>query len=134
MNTVTEWYVEHDVDAQDATFYRTPDLRDVAKVTLNGHSVYIAVDGETRYDFHEDDPEFPDACFKYAGELARFGIFTDADLTRVANDERGYWTFNSWFDIYDESGEHLDRVSHDIYEALSEAEAALINEDWKELA
>lgn len=47
-------------------------------------------------------------------------------LTEDTSD--GYFYMNSWFDLYDESGEHLDFVEHEIYEALSAAKLWLDGE------
>lgn len=118
-----KWFKEASPDRTDPTFYRHADVGgDVALVTGSGsRGIYVVCDGETRFNFHDDDPEFPDAVFKYADELSEYGIFTDADLTQVACEERGYWTFNSWFDLYDDTGDHLDYVTFDVYEAVDAA-------------
>jgi hypothetical protein len=39
---------------------------------------------------------------------------------------------NPWFDLYDQDGEHLDMIFHDIYLAMEEAKNILFKMQRKE--
>jgi hypothetical protein len=114
---------EIDPKFKDPEFY---DNGVVLTVSLqNGGSIDIVRDGEsvmyygkhtyiTSSDFREAFP---------SGKLYPFGGDVD-EYPRLEEDEpqRIDWKYNGWFDCYDSlTGDHLDIVTFDLNEAISEA-------------
>ena len=101
----------------DAIFYTGMGL--IATVTLEGFSVDVYCDGETRANLLNEDKETV-AILYTPSDFIDAGLDTDGAL-HIANDQEVLdWVNNSWFDIYCE-GEHLDIVTHDIREAIDSA-------------
>lgn len=115
-----EWTVDPNYFAQDAVFYVEPGSESslIATVRRGERAVDIYVDGMTKYHHPEQD-----WVVRYGDEWEEWNIFSDEDLRALPVDG---WVFNSWFDCYNaDTGEHFDAVQHEIYEAVSQAQAIL---------
>lgn len=136
----------------DAAWYTCGDGHDlVARVIKGGRSIGVYADGEMRICVYRmgDDGRLQDyGVIRYCEELDEYGIANDADLAAIQrfpqvkgyldtygpNNDGFYYGMdhNSWFDLYDGSGEHLDCVHHSLTEAIEQA-TKIINDDTDEL-
>jgi hypothetical protein len=67
-------------------------------------------------------------------ELVDNGITSDSDLSDIFNESEpgSQVIMNPWFDLYDQDGNHLDMIFHDIYLAMEEAKTILFKMQRKE--
>lgn len=127
-------------ERQDAIwFYGDNYVGEVSVETDDGktYSLDIYCDGETRFDvpYVNEDGSFDTDNFqviRYEADWLGIGVKSDKEL----NETMEYWNgqgveihrFNSWFDLYTEIdgvSEHLDAVTHELPDAVSQAEAIL---------
>lgn len=124
---------EPTAERQDAVWYYGHNLVATATLTTeNGeqYSLDIYCDGETKVSLPDG---YPLTYVRYADEWETLGVTTDTeirDFTDKVIDTHGHdiWVYNSWFDLYTEINgvsEHLDSVTHEIGDAVSQAEAVL---------
>lgn len=107
-----------DEEANDAAFFcdgMGSSL--VASVRLGDHAVQVRCDGQMRV---EDIVE--ETRYSYAEALISAGYRTDDELYEGERIGALYFENNPWFDLYDDdTGEHLDYISHDYSSALEAA-------------
>jgi hypothetical protein len=140
MKTSVKWnYGEPNPNQKDAVWsYGINLIAEVSLETEDGkkYSLDIFCDGETRVHapYKNDDGTYSDdyEVIRYADQWEARGIKTDAEMQKFSEEmlELGHdiWVHNSWFDLYTEIdgvSEHLDAVTHDIDDAVSQAEAIL---------
>lgn len=132
---------EPTVERQDAVWYYGHNLVATATLTTeNGeqYSLDIYCDGETKfripYKDADGDFDFTNCAYvRYESDWAEHGVTTDAEMqalldTLMNEHEYEAHIYNSWFDLYTEIdgvSEHLDSVTHEIGDAVSQAEAVL---------
>lgn len=107
---------------RDAIFYRAAGSNFVGQVKISDFAVDIYCDGEVR--IHD---RTTDSTFFYGSDVIGAGYDTDEKLSDATESGDLYVVHNSWFDLYCE-GEHLDAVTHDIWDALNAAIAFLKEE------
>ena len=131
---------QHDIEI---TYYqpRHGNQDDPCFHTKSGHSwvatlrhgekeIAIFCDGEMRindYGAPENRTTDIQHDIRCSDDLIDLGFDTDEAVFEANENGQFYWVNNSWFDLYDAEGEHLDRVSHDLQDAINEAKE-LINE------
>ena len=89
----------------------------VCKVGLGEFEITIYVDGDTKIEDRETGSIYTNSS-EFPPDLT-----TDTDLSKASqgNYPRLDWQNNSWFDVYDSDGEHLDMVYHEADEAFDGA-------------
>jgi len=109
---------------EDAAFYcEGPGSAHVATVALNGRQVDIYCDGTMRVMSLTE----PYERYTYNGALVDAGFRNDRELFEAEQRRDIEFINNPWFDLYDEEGEHLDRITHTYSDALSEAMFILLD-------
>lgn len=136
MTLTIKWEIQPNPEQHDAIWYYGTQFLGTATLVKNNEefSLSIYCDGETRFHvpyLNEDGTFDPDnyEVIRYADQWESRGIFTDKQL----NEEIEKWykagyeihQHNSWFDLYDEDGTHLDCVTHEIPDAVAQAQAVL---------
>ena len=94
----------------------------VATVEIDGYRVEVFADGDTHLKFKAGEDYYYDICTP--NDFIRSDLDTDEKLEAINNDEDYYWVNNNWFDLYI-NGEHLDRVTHTIDEAIESAKEVI---------
>ena len=134
MNFTIKWtYGEPREDRKDAVWFYGENCIATATLTQGekNYSLDIYCDGETllRVPYLNEDGT-PDESnlqyLRYENEFESAGIHNDADLEAISKKFENFdiWVHNSWFDLYVE-GEHLDAVTHEIPDAVAQAQAVL---------
>ncbi len=120
---VIEWGagLPHHESKRDAMFYRD-DSSFVCKVKISEFAVDVYCDGITDVRDRTNDERYRDGS-----DLIRAGYDTDEKLNEATDSGDLDVVNNSWFDLYCD-GEHLDAVSHDIFDAVQSAVAWLQEE------
>jgi hypothetical protein len=128
-------------EQQDAVWYHGDGYLGTASLTTEHGETYsleISCDGETRFNIprlNEDGTfdRYEYETVRYHSDWYEQGIHTDREIQELSDLwlERGVEIHinNSWFDLYTEIdglSEHLDAVTHEIKDAVSVAEAVLI--------
>lgn len=120
-----EWFTKPEEGRNDAVWYYGAGCMGTATLTTDtgSYSLNIYCDGETlvKIPYNLAEPDNVEYV-RYADQFAAMGYQTDADLARI---DEMWWEHNSWFDLYTEDGEHLDCVTHEIPDAIAQAEATL---------
>jgi hypothetical protein len=104
----------HHESKRDAMFYRD-DSSFVCKVKISEFAVDVYCDGITDVRDRTNGERYRDGA-----DLIRNGYDTDEKLNEATDSGDLEVVNNSWFDLYCD-GEHLDTVSHDIYDAIRDA-------------
>lgn len=97
----------------DPIFYLDTPNNLVCIVSAHDKNVHIHTNGEMavwRRTFDSQIAHFSD-------ELSEIGIVCDEDIDH----EKYEFHLAPWFDLYDEDGNHLDKVCHSMSQAISEA-------------
>jgi hypothetical protein len=126
MSAITMYETKFDLgeDISSPEFYcegQTSNLvMTVTNVDLKDKFIAIYCDGDMRL---EHNGETITDCW----ELRNNDINNDSDLADVFDEveEGSQVIMNPWFDLYDQDGNHLDMVFHDIYLAMEEAKTIL---------
>lgn len=125
---VTEWYVNVTPERKDPIFYCDGvGNSDVVKVGIyvDGEpefAIIVSCDGDMKAR-HNETGEF----YTTARDFITNGYNTDG---KVFDEDEFDWDMNPWFDLYTLAGDHLDCVSHDIFEAVSWAEE-IVSDEFK---
>lgn len=110
---------------EDAAFYcEGTGSAHVADVSLGDRQVSIYCDGTMRVMSLSE----PYERYNYNGALIDAGFRNDAELFEAEQRRDIEFINNPWFDLYDEEGEHLDRITHTYSDALNEAMFILLDE------
>ena len=93
----------------------------VSNVDLKDKFIAIYCDGDMLLEYNGETIR---DCY----ELVDNGITNDSDLSDIfdGSEPGSQVIMNPWFDLYDQDGQHLDVVSHDIYQAMEDAKNILI--------
>lgn len=101
---------------RDAVFYCDGSSSSfVARVKISEFAVDIYCDGVTNYVDRTSGDNL-----RCGADFIKAGWDTDEKLTEASESGDLHHINNSWFDLYCE-GEHLDAVSHDVWDALRDA-------------
>lgn len=92
----------------------------VSNVDLKDKFIAIYCDGDMLFEYNGETIR---DCY----ELVDSGITNDSDLSEIfdGTEPGSQVIMNPWFDLYDQDGEHLDMIFHDIYLAMEEAKTIL---------
>jgi len=107
------------IERKSVEFYKdlsTSLVATVKRLDGTGVAVDIYCDGDMRFVSREGD------YYQEGADLIAAGYDTDKKLESAVESEELECRLNPWFDLY-ANGEHLDRVTHDIDDAIMEAEA-----------
>jgi hypothetical protein len=126
MSAITVYETKFDLgeDISSPEFYcegQTSNLvMTVTNADLKDKFIAIYCDGDMRLEYNG---ETITDCW----ELRNNDINNDSDLADVFDEveEGSQVIMNPWFDLYDQDGNHLDMVFHDIYLAMEEAKTIL---------
>ena len=126
MSAITVYETKFDLgeDISSPEFYcegQTSNLvMTVTNVDLKDKFIAIYCDGDMRLEYNG---ETITDCW----ELRNNDINNDSDLADVFDEveEGSQVIMNPWFDLYDQDGNHLDMVFHDIHIAMEEAKNIL---------
>lgn len=103
-------------DKRDAMFYCDGgSSRFVARVKIAEFAVDVYCDGITDVRDRTNGERY-----RYGGDFIMNDYDTDEKLNQATESGDLEVVNNSWFDLYCE-GEHLDAVSHDVWDALRDA-------------
>lgn len=121
-NFWVDWVCQPEENRNDAVWYYGETLMGTAylKHGEETYSLDIYLDGETLVKIPYNDSKDNFDYVRHQSDFIAAGIETDADLVKISD----YFVHNSWFDLYAD-GEHLDCVTHEIPDAVSQAEAVL---------
>lgn len=126
MTTITYRYPPTE-NQNDPAFHTGSGHSWVASVSDGEKKIDIYCDGEMRIHDYGTDNRAEFTRLRYADDLIEVGVKTDVEIFEANESGRFDWINNSWFDLYDETGEWYDRVTHDLQDAINEAKE-LINE------
>jgi hypothetical protein len=126
MSAITTFETKFDFteDTSSPEFYcqgQTSNLvMTVSNVDLKDKFIAIYCDGDMLLEYNGETIR---DCY----ELVDNGITNDSDLSDIFNESEpgSQVIMNPWFDLYDQDGEHLDMIFHDIYLAMEEAKTIL---------
>lgn len=129
MNIIPDYSIDwHEDDLRpqgkdDPAFYTYSSHTRVCTVGANNRSVLVAVNGDLNvvYRYFDTNTQAEDeAVARTADGLARIGLKNDEDIMYSEESDNYYWKNNTWFDLYDDvSGEHLDKVSYSLTDAIN---------------
>ena len=124
MMTITYSYPQIE-NQNDPAFHTDYGHSWVASVSDGTKKIDVYCDGEMRiHDYGAGNWANPKAEFtrlRYSDDLIRVGVKTDDEIFEANENGRFDWVNNSWFDLYDETGEWYDCVTHDLQDAINEA-------------
>lgn len=126
MSAITVYETKFDLgdDISSPEFYcegQTSNLVvTVSNVDLKDKFIAIYCDGDMLLEYNG---ETITDCW----ELRNNDINNDSDLADIFDEveEGSQVIMNPWFDLYDQDGEHLNMIFHDIYLAMEEAKNIL---------
>ena len=126
MSAITKFETDFDTteDTSSPEFYCKGQVSNlvmtVSNVDLNDKQIDIYCDGDMMLEYNGE-------TIRNCYELVSSGIDNDSDLSDIFNESEpgSQVIMNPWFDLYDQDGEHLDMIFHDIYLAMEEAKTIL---------
>jgi hypothetical protein len=116
----------YDISRQDPAFYTEPyGSTWVATVKVKDRMLEVWCAGDM-YIYSEDD-----STIRYTSDLLERNITNDSELEAFKCE----WWNNSWFEFKDSKGEwisdvFLGTVHHSVFEAVQNAEALLVDEEF----
>ena len=127
MSAITKFETDFDTteDTSSPEFYCKGQVSNlvmtVSNVDLKDKHIDIYCDGDMMLEYNGE-------TIRNCYELVSSGIDNDSDLSDIFNESEpgSQVIMNPWFDLYDQDGQHLDVVSHDIYQAMEDAKNILI--------
>jgi hypothetical protein len=122
--TLFEEMYDTEEDAASPEFYCEGGVSNlvviVSNADLKGKFIAIHCDGDMLIEYNGE-------TITNCHQLRNSGITNDSDLSDIFDEVKpgSQVIMNPWFDFYDQDGNHLDMVFHDIHIAMEEAKNIL---------